>query len=121
MARSAAGEARWASLGEGPRALARVVGAQEDALREELHPEERVLIDVAAEFDEPFREPDRERRVRRDLLGEPRRRRDVLARRDDLVHEADRERLVGADHPTRQDELLRLRIPDGADEARRTA
>src|SRR5439155_1120303 len=81
---SAAGETWWTALGQRARPLARVLAAQEHALREELHGEEGVLVDVAAEIDQALGEPDRERGVGRDYLRQPRGGRHVLARRHDL-------------------------------------
>src|ERR687888_2204058 len=93
-----AGEARRSALGRRPRPLARVLAAHEDALGEELHGEEGVLVDVAAEIDQALGEPDRERGVLRDLLREPRGSGHVLTWRHHLVDETDRERLRGPDH-----------------------
>src|SRR5206468_3834630 len=118
---SAAGEARRATLGCGERPFAHVVGPDEDALGEELHLEEGLLVGSVAEVDQLLREPDRERRVGGDLPGEPRGGGEMIARRHDLVHEAERKRLRSRDHAARHDELLRLRIADGADEPGRAA
>src|SRR5439155_1272701 len=66
-------------------------------------------------------QPGRDRRIGSDLAGEPRGGGEMIARRHDLVHEAERKRLRSRDHAARHDELLRLRIADGADEPGRAA
>src|SRR5204863_1932861 len=74
--RSPAGEARRPPLGEGLRPFARIVGGNQDALRQELHRLEGVLVARRAEVDQALRQADGEGGVLRDLLRETRRRLD---------------------------------------------
>src|SRR5262245_42355939 len=86
---SATAEARRAPGRERGRAFARVLGPDEDALREQLDLLERLLVEAVTEVDELLGEPDRERGVGRDRPCQLRGRAEVLARRDDLGDETE--------------------------------
>src|SRR2546430_8672025 len=72
---SSSREARRAALGQCRHTLADVFTAEQDALREQLELLEGVLVEAVTEIDQLLRQPDRERRVRRDHGCEAARRR----------------------------------------------
>src|SRR2546430_5910216 len=95
---SSSREARRAALGQCRHTLADVFTAEQDALREQLELLEGVLVEAVTEIDQLLRQPDRERRVRRDHGCEAGRPREGLARRPDLAHQPPGERLLRADY-----------------------
>ena len=77
-----------------------------------------MLVEAVTEIDQLLRQPDRERRVRRDHGCEAGRRREVLAGRHDLAHQPEGERFLGADHAAGHEKLLRPRVADRAHQPR---